>query len=206
LTPDLNLKSVKNTSTSSPPPIPLPSTSNFVAAGGNVGNTNFFGAGFFNSTGATAAYQVANVGTPPHILQQIAAQDAYARSLDSLLPMYFSMLLGGPGVRLNNSQANILKYRDRRNRQPRGSALIALFRPLQFIVDAIAAVTSSGVHTITRGELGDIGYNLPALANFINTVGKPRYEFELDRLRQHDDDVERFNERLEAMSSGVGGF
>ena len=45
---------------------------------GNL-NTNFFGTGFFKSTGATAAFQVANVGTPMHILQRIAAQDAYAK-------------------------------------------------------------------------------------------------------------------------------
>ena len=124
------------------------------------------------------------------------------------MPQFFGVLLGGgnTSIRLNRSQANALKRRDVRSGQPRGTAFLSLLRPLQFIVDALGAVTSSGIHTITRGELGDIGFNIPELKRFVNTVGKPRYEFELDRLRQHEDDVERFNERLVAMSSGVGGF
>ena len=171
---------------------------------GNL-NTNFFGTGFFKSTGATAAFQVANVGTPPHILQRIAAQDAYAKSLDSILPQVFARFLhgGNIGFRLNRSQANALKERDRR--RPRGSSFLDLIRPVLTLVTAIQTVTSSGVPVLTLDEARLYG-NISEITSFITRIGRPRYEFELDRLRQHDADVERFNERLVAMSSGVGGF
>jgi hypothetical protein len=161
---------------------------------------------FMNTGSATAAVQRA-VGTPMHILQRIAAQDSYAKSLDSILPQVFASFLHNGNINfvLNRSQANLLKQRDRRSGQERGFAFNNIVAPVLALMTAIATVTSSGVPVLTLDEARLYG-NISEITSFIARVGKPRYEFELDRLRQHDADVERYNERLSAMSSGVGGF
>ena len=62
--------------------------------GGRIG-TNFFGTGFFKSTGATAAYQVDKVAVPAWVKEQIREQDAWRNSVEGQLSMLANALLTG---------------------------------------------------------------------------------------------------------------
>lgn len=56
--------------------------------------SNYFGKGFFKSTGATAAYQVANVATPKHIMKAIRNQDSFANGIGRYLENLTALLTG----------------------------------------------------------------------------------------------------------------
>jgi hypothetical protein len=151
---------------------------------------------FVETGSATAAVQRA-VGTPQHILIRARQRDARMKTLEYAMGSVFANLSGNRGVVLGRSASQALK---------RAGGGEHIERVFGFIIDALREKTESGISRITQRELGELGYNLPAVRQFINTVGNTRYNHELDRLRKHKKDIERFNERLIAESSGVGGF
>jgi len=73
-------------------------------------NTNFFGAGFYNASGATAAYQVprGSIAVPSWVTQQIREQDAWRNSVEGQLSMLANALLTGGSFAFSRSVAKSL--------------------------------------------------------------------------------------------------
>jgi len=159
--------------------------------------SNFIGSGLVS---ATDAFQVQSVATPPHILADIARRRAFRHSKEGVIAKKFH----------NMVWMSFVKVRGGKMGAPITSAFgttqgqIIKDNPgLLSVLDFLQAGLALG--DITRAQAQVIGYNVQQLKAQIK-IGKA---VRLEKLRQIEigkNDIKRWEERREAMSSGTGGI